>query len=69
MGDATCAGAAALLPFQPRMTLRVSRDGGRTWGRTRVIAPTAEPAPADENLALYPPCKCPRHRRAGGRAG
>lgn len=43
----------------PMLTLRVSRDGGRTYGPARVI-----PAGADLEPLLssqWPPCRCPRH--------
>lgn len=45
------------------MTLRVSRDSGRTWGPLREYR-EIDP-PADENPGRYPPCQCPRHRRGG----
>ena len=39
------------------MTLRVSRDGGRTWTATRTVVPDPTRAPVN---AGYPPCRCPR---------
>ncbi len=42
-----------------RMTLRVSRDSGQTWGpRTEVCA--GEDPVVPENPGRYPPCVCPR---------
>lgn len=42
-----------------RMTLRVSRDSGQTWGpRTEVCV--GEDPPVPENPDRYPPCVCPR---------
>ncbi|MEU8943565.1 hypothetical protein AB0C97_36855 [Streptomyces goshikiensis] len=43
----------------PMLTIRVSRDGGRTYGPARVI-----PAGSDLEPLLtsqWPPCRCPRH--------
>lgn len=52
------------------MTLRVSRDSGRTWGPTTVVQ--APDAPALPDLGGYPPCGCPRcterHSLASSRA-
>ncbi|WP_281209161.1 hypothetical protein [Streptomyces sp. Isolate_45] len=45
---------------QPRMTIRVSRDGGRTYG------PAVESRAGAGSTPMYsiqfPPCQCPRHR-------
>lgn len=43
------------------ITLRVSRDGGRTWGPTTVYRPSRESAPL-ESAGRFPPCACPRCR-------
>lgn len=48
-------------PERPLMTLRVSRDSGRTW------APVREFWPDDVGLypdttSVWPPCTCHRHR-------
>lgn len=45
------------------MTLRVSRDGGRTWGRARTVREDLRvpPEPLCQPM-LYPPCRCPRCR-------
>ncbi|PJF01628.1 hypothetical protein CUT44_02735 [Streptomyces carminius] len=40
------------------MTLRVSRDGGRTWGPVTVVR-SGGGVPALDTMA-YPPCACPR---------
>lgn len=41
------------------MTLRVSRDSGRTWGlRTEVRIGTGPVVPV--SLCAFPPCACPR---------
>ncbi|RZE57693.1 hypothetical protein C0Q98_16430 [Streptomyces albidoflavus] len=40
-----------------RMTLRISRDSGRTWGpTTRVRMSRARPASVSRER--YPPCQC-----------
>ncbi len=44
---------------RPLMTLRVSRDSGRTWGRQKhFYARDCEPL----NTLSMPPCRCPRCR-------
>lgn len=48
----------------PRLTLRVSRDGGRTWGPTLVFRPSKLDAPID-SAGRFPPCACPRCRGRG----
>jgi hypothetical protein len=40
------------------MTVRVSRDSGRTWGPTMAVR-GSDPA-ADFNALHYPPCQCPQ---------
>ncbi|MFW6693938.1 hypothetical protein [Streptomyces sp. MAR4 CNX-425] len=48
---------------RPRMTLRVSRDSGRTFGRVKhVYARDCEPP---ELNGVYPPCECARCRGRG----
>lgn len=48
---------------RPRMTLRVSRDSGRTWGREkRYYDRDCNPPLLN---GTYPPCECPRHRGKG----
>lgn len=41
------------------MTLRVSRDGGRTWGPAVTVRPKRGTVPI-ESAVRYPPCACPR---------
>ncbi|MFH8797676.1 hypothetical protein [Streptomyces sp. NPDC017941] len=55
------------------LTLRVSRDGGRTYDGPGVLVVPHQGAAEDtdplaELLADrgWPPCRCPLHRRAGG---
>ncbi|MEU7056869.1 hypothetical protein [Streptomyces sp. NPDC046197] len=45
------------------ITLRVSRDGGRTWGPRTTYRPSREAAPL-ESAGRFPPCRCPRCRRS-----
>ena len=45
---------------EPRLTLRVSRDGGRTFGPVRVV--TARDCQEPLLLSTWPPCECPRCR-------
>ncbi|MFD8147349.1 hypothetical protein [Streptomyces sp. NPDC059708] len=47
---------------QPRMTIRVSRDGGRTYGPSVECRVDAASTPL--YTQQYPPCECPQHRRA-----
>jgi hypothetical protein len=43
---------------RPLLTLRVSRDGGKTWGKRVEITSTA---PVSEMwVHTWPPCACPR---------
>lgn len=44
------------------MTLRVSRDGGRTWGPEVTYRPSRKDAPIDL-AGRFPPCQCPRCER------
>ncbi|AZK95116.1 hypothetical protein B7R87_15585 [Streptomyces tsukubensis] len=48
---------------RPRMTIRVSRDSGRTWGPVTIVRSSRT-----EDLPLeplrFPPCRCPRCRAA-----
>lgn len=59
--ERTAFGANHDLGAEPRvlMSLRVSRDSGRTWARsTRVLE--GEPFDILANPGRYPPCECPR---------
>ncbi|MPY53090.1 hypothetical protein FPZ41_32820 [Streptomyces sp. K1PN6] len=47
------------------ITLRVSRDGGRTWGPRVTYLPSRKDAPI-ESAGRFPPCECPR---CGGEDG
>lgn len=47
-----------LFADRPLMTIRVSRDAGRTWGSERAIFPTDDLAPLV--TTEWPPCECPR---------
>lgn len=42
---------------RPLMTLRVSRDSGRTWGPERAVFGGNLPVPAV--TSEWPPCRCP----------
>ncbi len=42
-----------------RMTLRVSRDSGQTWGPLTEVRVGEDPV-VPENPGRYPPCVCPR---------
>ncbi|NEC65696.1 hypothetical protein [Streptomyces sp. SID9727] len=42
-----------------RMTLRVSRDSGRTWGPLTAVR-VGEDTVVPENPGRYPPCVCLR---------
>lgn len=46
----------------PRMTMRVSRDGGRTYGPQMEVRTGEVPVPM--YTQQYPPCQCPQHRGA-----
>lgn len=41
-----------------RMTLRVSRDSGQTWGPLTEVRVGENPV-VPENPGRYPPCVCP----------
>ncbi len=41
------------------MTLRVSRDSGRTWGQVTKVREDESPVMRD-NPGGFPPCTCPR---------
>lgn len=45
----------------PRLTIRVSRDSGRTWGPRHLVIP-GDRLPEWESSA-WPPCECPKHRQ------
>lgn len=47
-------------PRRPLLTLRVSRDSGRTWGPLQTIR--ADVARHPDISSRWPPCQCPRHR-------
>ncbi|WP_405802278.1 hypothetical protein [Streptomyces sp. NBC_01506] len=51
-------------PDRPLMTMRVSRDSGRTWTPLRVIRP--DDCDVAQLSMIWPPCLCPRHRNANG---
>ncbi len=55
-----------LPPGHVRMTLRVSRDSGETWGPITAITEDALLTPIS-NPIQYPPCECPRCREEGTR--
>ncbi|MFG2113908.1 hypothetical protein ACGFRB_14965 [Streptomyces sp. NPDC048718] len=46
------------------MTLRVSRDSGRTWERGTSVK-EGDPVVILSNPVLYPPCGCARHSGHG----
>lgn len=48
-------------PDRPLMTMRVSRDGGRTWSPVREIRPDDCDLHPWEAI-VWPPCACPLHR-------
>ncbi|CAL9294385.1 hypothetical protein [Streptomyces sp. NPDC095602] len=48
---------------RPLLTLRVSRDGGRTWGDRTVVHSRDRLAPL--HTSVWPPCACPRCRARG----
>lgn len=54
-------------PVRARMTLRVSRDSGRSWGPLQVVEATELPSDSDRSLR-FPPCACARHRKEARRS-
>lgn len=44
-------------PDAARMTMRVSRDGGRSWGPTRYVQDTKT---IEDDPLRFPPCGCGR---------
>ncbi|GAA3368545.1 hypothetical protein GCM10020367_07330 [Streptomyces sannanensis] len=48
------------------ITVRVSRDGGRTWGERRTYRPERG-APPIETAGRYPLCRCPKCGRIDGK--
>lgn len=46
---------------ETRMTIRVSRDSGRTYGPTTKVR-TGDDVPPPMT-STWPPCECPRHRQ------
>lgn len=50
---------------QPRMTLRISRDGGRTWEKRRTVQ-GRDPERLTDSGA-FPACTCPRCMKAADR--
>ncbi|GAA0914927.1 hypothetical protein [Streptomyces thermoalcalitolerans] len=46
---------------RPLMTIRVSLDGGKTWGPVKVYKSSDRLAPMEVTSA-WPPCRCPYHR-------
>ncbi|MFI9721064.1 hypothetical protein ACIHFE_15650 [Streptomyces sp. NPDC052396] len=48
-----------------KMTMRVSRDTGRTWGPT-VQVPATKEATGERASGAFPPCGCPRCAPAEG---
>ncbi|MFJ3162125.1 hypothetical protein [Streptomyces kanasensis] len=48
----------------PLLTLRVSRDGGRTWSAPRAYRATDRLPPLMSGV--WPPCRCPRCAPAEG---
>lgn len=49
----------------PLMTLRISRDGGRTWAPVREIRADDCDVHPWESI-VWPPCLCPLHRNRNG---
>ncbi|MFE7620943.1 hypothetical protein [Streptomyces sp. NPDC057496] len=52
--------AAGQQPGPVLMSLRVSRDGGRTYGPVREFRRGDDLPPLESST--WPPCQCPRHR-------
>ncbi|MFJ9149117.1 hypothetical protein ACIRP7_13810 [Streptomyces sp. NPDC102270] len=56
------------------ITIRVSRDGGRTYSGPAALATPHDDAATVDPLtqlltAPWPPCQCPAHRAAAGLPG
>ncbi|MDV9190943.1 hypothetical protein R6L23_22475 [Streptomyces sp. SR27] len=43
------------------LTLRVSRDSGKTWGP--LVEVTTDDNLVPLNTSAWPPCQCPKHRK------
>lgn len=50
---------------RPLLTLRVSKDSGKTWEPEKVFTPDDDLAPLTSTT--WPPCRCPIHREADDR--
>lgn len=50
---------------KPILTIRVSRDGGKTWDekKTYVVTDKLEPL---QPTSSWPACQCPMHRKGDG---
>ncbi|MGW1008203.1 hypothetical protein [Streptomyces chartreusis] len=61
-------GAGGDVP-QKHMTIRISRDGGRTYADPIEVRPNPNLPPTNAWAEGWPPCDCPKHRaaRAEGR--
>ncbi|RZB17142.1 hypothetical protein StrepF001_20390 [Streptomyces sp. F001] len=55
---------SGFLTDRPLMTMRVSRDSGRTWGSERAVFATDDLPPL--LTSEWPPCQCPRCMGRGG---
>lgn len=58
---------SSLYANRPLMTMRVSRDSGRTWGPEQIVF-TTDDLPA-LLTADWPPCRCRRCNEMGRRPG
>lgn len=45
--------------MRPSLTIRISRDSGRTWDQTSVVH-AVHPLPVMADPMRFPPCRCPR---------
>jgi len=50
------------LPERPAIWLRVSRDGGRTYGPQLAVWLDENKEIPPASPLVWPPCQCPRHR-------
>jgi len=50
---------------KPIMTIRVSRDGGKTWGETKTFRSDGDLEPLPPTSS-WPACQCPMHRKGEG---